>query len=187
MATAGEAIIKAKHLNLLNRLRRMGSGKMKLASEMTPEKKAVIVKRIMLKAKPIQEGVVPKDAETSAPPTSSHASGAVRELGKIFPPKIDEKPKLAEALAKGAMLPWLAKAFSSKPKVPVAAAVAKPARPTTPPGARAAAFGTKPIPGVHTGNDFSRAMGRGPSTGDWEHLGADEARLMLKNALMGIL
>jgi len=66
MATVGETFLRRQHLDLLNRLRRMGSGRMKLASEISPEKRAVIMKRIMMKAKPITEGVVPKESHVKA-------------------------------------------------------------------------------------------------------------------------
>ncbi len=150
MATAGETFLRAQHLTLLNRLRRMGTGKMKLASELTPEKRATIVKRLILKARPITEGVVPKEAGWLA--------GMAGKAKSMF-----ARPALAKAT------------------VGVAPAMK---RPTAPPGARAAAFGTKPLPGIHTGMDVSKALGHGPSSGDWEHLGAEEARAMLKMALL---
>lgn len=152
----------------------MGSGKMKLASEISPEKRAVIVKRIMMKAKPIQEGVVPK--ESAAPPTSSHHDGLIREKGKINPPRIDKEAVF------GWMMSGLGKMLGkTKPSMAAVGAI----RPPQPPGARAAMFGKSPTPGVHSGGDVSRVMGKGPSTGGWEHLGADEARALLKAALGG--
>lgn len=255
MATAGESFLRKQHLDLLNRLRRMGSGKMKLASEMAPEKRAVIVKRIMMKAKPIHEGIVPKEAHEKAaigqgsltptltpgkytnekavrdagpngyrspiwsahlgagklassfsghletvlsnfravakkeapiggaPPTSSHAGGTIRELGKIRPPQDDVNKKLADEKIAGWIMSGL-RGLAGKMK-PMAPAAVPAVRPPQPPGMRAAMFGKGPKPGIHTGVDVSKAMGSGPSSGGWEHLGVEEARAMLKLAIGG--
>jgi hypothetical protein len=120
MPTIGEQLLLTRHLGALNRLRRIGSRTVKLGSErapmksqvasvlaeagIAPEKRAEIYKKILLKAKPVTPGVIPK--ESGVPPTSSHAPGLRREAGKIRPGQDDTNPKLAQArdALKSAML-----------------------------------------------------------------------------------
>jgi len=66
------------------------------------EHRAEIVKRILMKGKPLNPAVVKAG---SAPPTSSHHEGPVRKRGKIETPQDDTNPKLAEFLKNALIMP----------------------------------------------------------------------------------
>lgn len=166
MATAGETFLRAQHLTLLNRLRRMGTGKMKLASDLTPEKRAAIVKRLVTRAMPITEGVIPKEA--------GFMGGIAGMMGKAK--SLFSRPALAKATvgvaSKVAPAAKMAPAMSAAPKM----------RPTTPPGARAQTFGTH---GHDVGSAFSSYMDKTRGPGDsGGYYAAEAAREFLKQALL---
>lgn len=119
MPTPGVKLLMKRHLDALNRLRRLGRGSVKLSSELNqiksvlassgldPEKQAEIYKKILMKATPVRPGVIPKESEvTGVPPDSSHAPGLIREAGRINPGQDDTSQKISSArdVLKSAML-----------------------------------------------------------------------------------
>lgn len=176
MATAGETFLRQNMLGLLNRLRRLGSGRMKLAMEKeagrTPmlsqlgsilaeagsqEKPATIIKRVIAKGKVLPETAAKLSA---APPTSSHHEGLVRKRGVVDTPKIAAVPVKA--------LQGAAKAVTAPPKIRVKAFTPK-------------TVGV-PHPAEHTPRQISQALGGNPDEG-WMKLTAHEAREILKEAI----
>jgi hypothetical protein len=145
MATPGTQLLMRRHLDALNRLRRLGRGSVKLSSEhapmrnqienvlaasgLAPEKQAEIYKKILLKATPVTPGVIPKESDvTGVPPDSSHAPGLAREAGRIHPGQDDTNPKIANYI-------MIAKTMKSRiAKKPVGAHVTVAPRPAPPRG-----------------------------------------------------
>jgi hypothetical protein len=96
MPTLGEQLLRASKLKSLNHLRRLGAGSAKIASVsrpdpgqiatilmeagVTPEKRAEIYKKIVMKTAPVIPGVIPKESshESEEP---SVARGAIAGAG----------------------------------------------------------------------------------------------------------
>ena len=123
MPTVGERVLRHHALGHLNRLKRLGTKKMKKsASERVPMesqigkvlkdagiehvKPATIIKRIVAKGKPVVEGAVKfsGSAPGSAPPTSSHHELPIRRTSTLAIGQDSTNPKLARELLKKALL-----------------------------------------------------------------------------------
>jgi hypothetical protein len=204
MPTVGENLIRTHALGRLNRLKKLRAEKMKkTSSDRTPmlsqvgevlkrsgyehEKPADIIKRVIAKGKVLPEPAA-KMSLSEAGPTSSHHQLGARRTSTLDIGMDSTNPKLA-----GSFLPRIGAAIGGKLK-----GVAGKAKPVAAPrvGTAVKAVKTKPAKpfvstkwtggggGEFTGRDVSRALGSDPNKG-WERLGEEEAREMLKHALLG--
>ena len=120
MPTVGERVLRHHALGHLNRLKRLGTKKMKkAASERVPMesqigkvlkdagieyvKPATIIKRIIAKGRPIPDGATKfsGSAPGSAPPTSSHHQLPIRRTSTLDIGQDSTNPKLSEEDVRG--------------------------------------------------------------------------------------
>jgi hypothetical protein len=120
MPTVGEKVLRHHALGHLNRLKRLGTKKMKkAASERVPMesqigkvleeagieyvKPATIIKRIVAKGKPVPEGASKFSQSEAGPGSSHHQLGVRRDKPELQIGQDDTNPKLAREYLKQAL------------------------------------------------------------------------------------